>query len=540
MKNDNENTRLLDTYLTHAIYLERYKNHEANALLAILDTANKQIQKLLSTAKSIETKQKYIQVSRQIKKITTELREQLDGQLKLDFLDLIEEETEFVQEAVNTAIKDSDVGGSSGRDVVLDTTLPAPKKVWAAASFGPYTGSGAETFESYLNGLSENLYKTWDSQVRSGYLTGMTADQINRAVLGSVKDLDPGLMQSLKKSLETNTKTMIAHMAENARDAVYKENESIFSGYVYLATLDTRTCPVCGTKDGKVYESLDKAPVLPSHLSCRCLLLPQIKGREGLELEERASVDGPVDGSMTWKDWLAKQDAGRQMDILGPTRYAMYKAGLDTGSFVTDKRMMTLKELQESFYGTPSKTIETQLGIKNSNARSFESAIKYSNHYYHTNPEYRDNCQRCVPVYELRRRGYDVMAMPRITTPGFDKLQDGSECFTDQSGNPIQVIRASKGKQDLIEQLKTYPDGARFGIKQVLRKYGWGHVYVAEKVNGEIKFADPQNGSLNAEGLLDIIGKSRHSKQYKLWYYRMDDALLNSALNWQLIVEARK
>jgi SPP1 gp7 family putative phage head morphogenesis protein len=334
----------VDIYLSHGIYLERYKTHEANKLLNLLDTANIQIKQLISKAKTIETKEKYRRITAEIKRIKIELAEKLNGQFRLDGMELIEEEAGFVKRVVSEAGFGEP---PEGLRIVFDADLPAPKKVWASAAFGPYCADGSDNFETYLDGLSDNLYKTWDGQVRAGYLTGMTARQINRAVLGSVKDLEPGLMDRLRKSLETNTRTMVAYLAETARDAVYKENASIFSGYVYLATLDTRTCPVCGRHDGKVFTDLEaeSTPKLPMHRLCRCLYLAQIKGREGLDVEERTSVDGPVDGKVTWKDWFARQPEARQLEILGPTRYAMYKAGVDTGSFVTDKRVLTLREV---------------------------------------------------------------------------------------------------------------------------------------------------------------------------------------------------
>jgi hypothetical protein len=327
---------VVDLYLWHGIRLERYKTHEADKLLGVLEEANVQTSRIIAGAKAIETKAKCRRVAAEIKRIKKDLSEKLYGQFELDGMDLIEEEAAFVGRAVR-----------AGLSVAYDFISPAPKKVWAAAAFGPYSGNGGETFESFLNGLSENLYKVWDSQVRAGYLVGMTAPQINRAVLGGARGLDPGMMGPLRKSLERNTRTMIACLAETARDAAYRENQDIFSGYVHLATLDARTCLVCGEKDGKVYASLEAAPKLPAHHGCRCLYLPQIKGREGADVAERASMDGPVGGTVTWKDWLARQSDERRLDILGPARHAMYKAGVDTGAFVTDSRILTLSQLRE-------------------------------------------------------------------------------------------------------------------------------------------------------------------------------------------------
>lgn len=331
---------LRDIYLRHCINLTRYSTHEARKLLSILDTANVQIRGIISKAKAVETKEKYYRISKDIRRITNELTEQLDRQLELDLKELAEEETHFVENAMRSV------------NVKVDFELPTPDKIWAAASFGTYAGySSKETYDSYLNKLADDLYKTWDANVRAGYLSGMTAQQINRAVLGSVKDLELGQMQKLRKSLEMNTKTMIAHLAETARDATYKKNSGLFSGYRYIATLDNRTCLECGTLDGKVFEGseIPTEPELPQHPNCRCLWLPEIKGMEGFDDDdERASVDGPVSANMSYEEWLKTQSDDVVRDILGPTRYSLYKEGMPISFFVTDDKTLTLRQLIEN------------------------------------------------------------------------------------------------------------------------------------------------------------------------------------------------
>ena len=49
-------------------------------------------------------------------------------------------------------------------------------------------------------------------------------------------------------------------------------------------------------------------------------------------------------------------------------------------------------------------------------------AIKSTNPQFHPhNPAFTENCQRCVSAYEARRRGYNVIAKPRILD-GTDSL----------------------------------------------------------------------------------------------------------------------
>jgi hypothetical protein len=360
--------QIRDIYLRHAHYLQRYSTGEAERLVAILDTANKDIKALISKAKSIDTKKQYARVAGQIKQITKQLNEQLYGQIHLDFEELAAEEVAFVEKSLKTI----------GVKAELGLVNISPQRIWAAASFGSYAENVHERFDTYVKGLSDNVYKVWDTQVRAGYIAGLTAQQINRTVLGSIKDMEPGQMQGLRNSLERHTRTMISFMAETARDEVYRANDDdIFDGYQYLATLDTRTCLVCGADDGKIFKNLDEAPKLPRHLNDRCLYVPYIKGLEDIP-SERAAMDGPVSDKTTYADWLKNQSPELQKDILGSTRYMAYKNGMPISSFVSDGRTLTLRQLMEKegleFFGAGLKTGSRQ--AQNAYADTYYESIR--------------------------------------------------------------------------------------------------------------------------------------------------------------------
>jgi hypothetical protein len=328
--------RIRDIYLRHGVYLTRLATGQARRLLAVLDEANLQIKNLVSRAKGIETKQKYKKISAEIKRIAKELNGQLYGQVELDFTALADEEIQFVEKTLKQIT------------VKLDLELPSPAQVWATASFGSYSGvDGQYTFQTYLNSLSTDLFRTWDISLRTGYLLGIPSKQIVRNVLGSVKDYDPGQMQKLRRSLEVNTRTAISFMTNEARNSVYEANADIFSGVIGLSTLDLRCCVACGTTiDGVEYPSVEKAPKLPLHPQCRCLWLPQIKGMEGIDEGERASFEGPVKASLKWKDWLKTQPDEFVQDILGKSRFEMFKNGADVGDFTEDGKILTLEQLK--------------------------------------------------------------------------------------------------------------------------------------------------------------------------------------------------
>jgi hypothetical protein len=125
-----------------------------------------------------------------------------------------------------------------------------------------------------------------------------------------------------------------------------------------------------------------------------------------------------------------------------------------------------------------------------------------------TNPNYdqtsfiwSSNCQRTVPAWEARRRGYNATARP-ILTDG-DYL---SRNWTAMYKNP-EIIRCSKnGKEDIIQLMKKWGEGARCEIA-VEWPNGSGHVFAAENIDGEVWFFDPQTNSPDCSGYFDMVSE---------------------------------
>jgi SPP1 gp7 family putative phage head morphogenesis protein len=94
-------------------------------------------------------------------------------------------------------------------------------------------------------------------------------------------------------------------------------NTSVFTGEVLLAVLDEVTCSVCRSLDGQYFPFEDgesTAPLTPIHASCRCKVVPVVRGDE-------------APSRVNWPDWFAQQDDAYQKKIMGPTRWEMWKDG---------------------------------------------------------------------------------------------------------------------------------------------------------------------------------------------------------------------
>jgi hypothetical protein len=87
----------------------------------------------------------------------------------------------------------------------------------------------------------------------------------------------------------------------------------------------------------------------PIHWNCRSATAPIITGM-GFDTKgnTRASMDGQVPASWSYKDWLKRQSAARQDEIMGPTRGRMLRRGdITVDKFWNNKgQYLTLDELQ--------------------------------------------------------------------------------------------------------------------------------------------------------------------------------------------------
>ena len=202
-------------------------------------------------------------------------------------------------------------------------------------------------------------------------------------------------------------------------------------------------CPICAALDGKHFD-VDKmmpgenAP--PMHPNCRC-------------------------STAAWED---------------DDEYEAWLDHLENGGTTE-----TWNELKNS-----KKPIETNAmrvyngGIPKTWGKvdaSTDDAVKNANPSY--NPErydeYSSNCFNCVSAYEMRKRGYNVVARPA-------------------SGN---------GHSDIVRAMQEMEDGARVEIAAIWAHNGMGHLFVAEKVDGKVMFVDPQNGDANVDYYFDRVAE---------------------------------
>lgn len=258
---------------------------------------------------------------------------------KAKMLELAESEHQWAVGMVNRHVPNEvwdSVGGvkpasRTTERIDVDLAKPIDPQVAAALMETPLRGATwAERFE--------NLADEQRVRLRRSIATGMGEAE---GIPGISKRIRAEMVWGAKRAALV-ARTEVHHVSSEAQRRVYDANRHVLRGIEFVATLDERCCIECGGYDGQdfYYEatggerSVDDAPPIPVHARCRCVYTPITKWVEMLGISEpsrgmRASMNGPVPETQTFKVWLRGQPAPIQDKVLGKGRgLAWRKSGM--------------------------------------------------------------------------------------------------------------------------------------------------------------------------------------------------------------------
>ena len=134
-------------------------------------------------------------------------------------------------------------------------------------------------------------------------------------------------------------------------------------------------------------------------------------------------------------------------------------------------------------------------------AHDYTDDLKDTNPNYSKGKKWKINCQRCVPTYEMRRRGYDVTALPYgIFTSSYISYHP----FTVWTNAVVNNCNGS-GLSDIKKAMIEWGDGARAQIVVTWRNTNVGHTFIAEQIGGTTIFVDPQTNENNVEYYFNAV-----------------------------------
>lgn len=270
--------------------------------------------------------------------------------------------------------------------VQLDLLLPAPELIKAIVEGTPFEG---KVLKDWAASLKRSELSKIEDQIKIGMVQGEGPEQLARRVVGSFElgGVD-GVTEVTRRNARAITRTAVNAIMNMVNREFFNNNADLFQGERYVATLDSRTTPICRSLDGKVFP-VGEGPIPPLHWNCRSIRVPTLDGEalgkrparnftekgllreftsdEGLDpvterdalprgykgafdkfMQKRVrELTGQVAADVNYNDWLSRQPPAFQDDILGKTKGQLFRTGkLSLDKFVDGQyNELSLSEL---------------------------------------------------------------------------------------------------------------------------------------------------------------------------------------------------
>jgi SPP1 gp7 family putative phage head morphogenesis protein len=370
---DDVNQQMFDAMIRHQIYLLRLSGSVRNATMDLLDKSQKDIEKQLKAKlgkyKGLETPaavRKLQWMDDYIRTVRKGTWNNISGQWVRDFSELAKNEQSTMAGMVQTV-----------SPTALALNLVDTRTLTHIATHNPFEG---RTLKEWARAQADADVARLLNAVRIGMVQGEGIDQIVSRVRGAA-----GMTNAQVQAI---VRTAVNSIGNEARAEFIDANAELWSGERFVATLDSRTTPVCRANDGKIFE-VGKGPKPPLHFNCRSLRVPTLSGealgerpmrghtekgllrdfarendldpvssRDKLPFGYKSKFDAfsrqqiramtsRVPSATSYQSWLETQSRSFQDDVLGPTRAKLFRSGkLSLDKFVDrNGNELTLKDL---------------------------------------------------------------------------------------------------------------------------------------------------------------------------------------------------
>ena len=357
------NDDIRDALIAHQIELLRFSKGLAARIRALLNRAEPELRARLKARldriaalgfdPGPATTKRLIATSKLIRDINRPTFAEINALVRQELVGLAIGETVFIQGLVSDLLP-----------VVFAGILPSAKELRGIVFARPIED---RILRDWLGTYELGDRRRMMDEIRQGLVFNETPTQIGRRIFGTraLGGAD-GTREITRRGAQTLAQTSMSAITNGVRSEFYKKNKAI-RREVYVATLDSRTTPICQALDGDVFPK-GEGPTPPLHLNCRSLRAPVVDGRrlgrrpfsattpkqlKGLTgPARRRAVDkliGTVPKKTTYTQFLRKQTAGFQDEVLGPARGRLFRSGeLDLKQFVDNSGdRLTLRQLYD-------------------------------------------------------------------------------------------------------------------------------------------------------------------------------------------------
>lgn len=319
--------RIVDEAVSHRIGLSRYSTALTRKVLALLNRVDADLVARIARADNEgRNPERLEQLLVELRQMQAQGWREVGGKLESELADLAETEVQFQGRVARFAQE-------AAGEIVPFAQLPSTAHVVAAAKARPFQG---KFLRNWLAEAEEGAAKRVREAVRQGFVEGETIDQMVRRIRGSkALQYKDGILEISRRGAEAMVRTAVTHTAAVAGQESFKALD--VQRWVFMATLDGRTTLICAGLHGKEFD-VGKGPVPPRHVNCRSVQVP-VFDLPGL----------PSPRPPSYQEWLRRQPAEAQNDILGVTKAKLFRSGGLAVDRFTDRsgKVLNLRELRK-------------------------------------------------------------------------------------------------------------------------------------------------------------------------------------------------
>lgn len=380
------NTELRDSIIRHQIYLQRLAKGISAKIHALLNATEEDIAKMirerlaassgLDSPADVKRMQTLLAM---LENLRNDTWEKLDAEWEKQLMALATSEPNFFAKQLDVT-----------SPVVLDLLSPELSRLKAIVKSEPFEG---KTLKDWSKTIADTDITRMKREVQLGMAQGQDAATIARRIVGTAKlKGTDGTTQITRRNADAITRTAVNFISNRVRADFINLNKEYFSEEMFVATLDSRTTPICRSLDGDIYD-VGAGPIPPLHFGCRSTRVPVFDGQaigsrparnfteqqllrefsqaNGINPPARSRDDlphgtkgkydafsrkrireltGTVPAATTYQEWLGTQSAAVQDDILGQTKGKLFReGGLTLDKYVSrNGDELTLHELAQT------------------------------------------------------------------------------------------------------------------------------------------------------------------------------------------------
>lgn len=315
----------LDALVRHQIQLQRFNAGLARRSMNLLDASEEDLAARLRNRLpnvSLTSRARLDQLEKAVQELRNGVWSEIGHLWGTEMRGVAKKEPVFMAQALRAVTPEN-----------IDSKLPPADRLQALVSSRPFAGKYLREWSAHLRATDRRRII---DQIRIGLVQGESPETIVRRVVGSRAQRGrDGVTALARNDIKAIVRTATTHFSNQAARLYVQRNAKLFKGELYVAILDGNTTPRCRVRHGKMYP-VGAGDIPPLHVGCRSRRVPVLKGSD-FEIP-------------SYGQWLRRQSAAFQDEVLGPTRGRLFRAGqlaIDRFSDRKNDELLTLEEVAQ-------------------------------------------------------------------------------------------------------------------------------------------------------------------------------------------------